>query len=180
MRWSTVLLCGLLIAGGCSVSEGPERVEAGERPANEEWKYVALESDEWDLRDTGTAGSNTASAVVEPSLEWFAEYERLVPTEGGRESQDLRLSRHAAALDEHAEELPGANLTEGQIEGRPARWGVGPDGTPAVVTIQSDARHTVMLLSYALAVDELRDVVRWLRPVTEDAWDGQRPSDQAN
>lgn len=132
---------------------------------------MVFESEGWQLRQAvrSLAGGGPLE-VVEPSLDWWAEYERLVPIAGGREGQDVRLSGHTLALAEHRNELTGVDLTEGELDGRPTLWGTSPEGKPAVVTIALDERYTIMVLSYALALDELRRVAAELAPATEAEW----------
>lgn len=109
---------------------------------------MVFDSEGWDLKEAVNLAGPGPLAAVEPSLDWYAEYDRLVPIAGGREGQDVRLSGHHAGLAEHRSDLRGFDATEGDINGRPALWGVFADGKPTVVTIAFDEQYTIMMLSY--------------------------------
>jgi hypothetical protein len=129
-----------------------------------------LDAEGWELREAVNLAAPGPLAADEPSLDWYAEYERLVPIAGGEEGHDVRLSGHTAGLAEHRSELRGFDATEGDINGRSALWGVGADGKPAVVTIAFDERYTIMALSYALELDDLRRVATQLLPTSQNEW----------
>lgn len=109
---------------------------------------------------------------VEPSLDWYGEYERFIPSADGDsvEGVSLRLSGHHAALDEHHDELRVFDPTEREIDGARAFVGVGPDGAPSVVTMAVADDYTLMLLSYGLELEELTDAALVVRRVCQRAW----------
>lgn len=111
-------------------------------------------------------------AAVEPSLDWYAEYERLIPhtDEQSIEGQGLRVSGHEVDLASHRVELIGANLTAATVNGKDALAGAGPDSKPAFVTVAFGENYTVMLLSYELASTDLLEIAGKLRPACSEEW----------
>lgn len=109
---------------------------------------------------------------VEPSLDWYGEYERFIPSADGDsvEGVSLRLSGHHAALDEHQDELRGFDPKEREIDGRRAFAGIGPDGAPSIVTMAVADDYTLMLLSYGLELEELMDIASAVEWVCQPAW----------
>jgi hypothetical protein len=159
-----VLLVGALTAAACSGDAAPDAGEDGPH-------YVVLDGAGWELREAVRSRSGPGPlARAEPSLDWWAEYERLVPRGAGvTEGQSVRVSGHLVGLDEHLGELKGFNGSEGEVGGRPGRVARGPDG-PAVVTMAITPTYTVMALSYELSVDDLRAFAADLEDATEAEW----------
>jgi len=134
--------------------------------------FMVLQDGGWTLRQAvKPAGVTGAQAGIEPSLDWWSEYERAVAADGGAiEASGVRISGHRLALQDHGGELPGFQGSDGEIDGRPARIGTGPDGPPAVITMAVEDDYTVMVLSYELSVDELTEVAEQLEIVSESDW----------
>lgn len=109
---------------------------------------------------------------VEPSLDWYAEYERSTPSTNGVsvEGDSLRLSGHHTALDDHRDELRGFDPEEREIGAVRAFAGIGPDGAPTVVTMAVADDYTLMLLSYGLELEELTDTASAVERVCQSAW----------
>lgn len=170
-RWPALLLCGLFAAlPACSSDPATVETELDSSAANEGGRYAILDSKGWELREAVKSLAGEGSRTLEPSRDWWAEYERLVPVDGGREGQDVRVSGHDVSLVEHRNELQGVVAQEGEVNGRPALLAVGPEGQPAIVTIAFAERYTIMVLSYALPLEELRRVATQLVPADEIEW----------
>ncbi|NHB12565.1 hypothetical protein GWK53_39545, partial [Burkholderia cepacia] len=119
---------------------------------------MRLESEEWELKEAIQPVTRAASWVeLEPSMEWWAEYERFEPIAGGVEGIDVRLSGHRTGLDRQIEEMPEFLGHSATIAGRRAIVGTVPDG-PSTASIELANDYTVMALSYALDPDELATV----------------------
>jgi hypothetical protein len=129
-----------------------------------------LDAEGWELREAVKSLAGEGPTTLEPSRDWWAEYERLLPVDGGQEGQDVRVSGHNVSHVEHRNELQGFDAQEGDVNGRPALWAVGPEGRPAIVTMAFVERYTIMVLSYALPLDDLRRVATRLIPADEIEW----------
>lgn len=133
--------------------------------------YVVFHDPQWTLKEAvKPLGGLGPAETAERSLDWFAEYERFVRITGGEEGLDLRFSGHSVGLAEHDKELRGIGLTHGDSARRPSSWGVSPEGKPAVVNVGFEKGYTVMVLSHALSVEEVRAVAARLLPVTQAQW----------
>lgn len=130
-----------------------------------------FQDSEWTLKEAvKPLGGPGPMAMAEPSLDWFAEYERFVPVTGGEEGLDLQFSGHSVGLLGRHKQLRGIELTHGNIARRPASWGAGPEGKPAIVNVAFEKHYTLTVLSYALPVDEVRAVAARLVPATQAQW----------
>lgn len=168
LRWLALLLCGLFAAlPACSSDTGTELDSSA---ANEGGRYAILDSEDWELREAVKSLAGEGPRTLEPSRDWWAEYERLLPVDGGHQGQDLRISGHNVSLVEHRNELRGFDAQEGDVNGRPALLAVGPEGQPAIVTMAFAERYTIMVLSHALPLDELRRVATQIVPADEIEW----------
>ena len=125
--------------------------------------------------DTGEHLDPDASAVPalpgDPGLDWYSSYERTVGDGGITTTASVRVSGHALALDALVSVLPGRVFEPGSVGGFEAR--LGPplaDPEPPIVLLAIDDAHTVMVLSYELALDELAAWAEALRVVSDEEW----------
>lgn len=135
--------------------------------------YFLYEHPDWEFRSGADYPADAGPLQrVEPSLDWFVEYERFTPSSEGAtiEGVSLRLSGHEADLATQREELLGFQTDEAESSGRSAYTGVSPDGKPTVIGVEVDAGYTVMLLSYGLGVDELVEIAAAIEQVCQQAW----------
>lgn len=166
----------LALSAGCSSDDGDEEPSAtfGSVPTSvvdTAPQHMLLNADGWERGEAVRPLTRPeAMERIEPSLDWWAEHERFEPILGGVEGADVRLSGHHVGLDDQASELVGFQATAGTVAGRRALFGTSSEGTPAVVLLELDPHYTIMVLSYALSVDELREVSEHLEPVSEDDW----------
>jgi hypothetical protein len=165
--WCSKLRAVLVLAAFISIaacSSGSDQRSAETEP------FALLEADGWQLRGSGSPGASGDSTVrAEPGMTWYVEYERLVPVAAGTEGQDLRLSGHEVPLEDHVGQLRYP-FDQTMIDGRSAATHSGADG-PSMVVIAVEEERTVLLLSYALTVPELRQLAETeTRFVDEAAW----------
>ena len=133
--------------------------------------FVELRDDDWSRRQAiWPQAWSPGMATVEPSIDWWAEYERGRPSAGAVESVDLRISGHHVALDTHVAELERFDTHDVTIAAGRAVIATGPDGGPATVSIAVRPDYTVMALSYALGTAELTDVAAALETISQAAW----------
>ena len=98
-------LLGMLVAS-CA---GPSTTES--KASSREPQYMVETESSWTLREAVRPLSPTAVAVkLDPSLDWWAEYERLIPIDGGSRGDDLRLSGHRLNVERQARDLVGFEL----------------------------------------------------------------------
>ena len=179
MRRSILLLVFAsfaVLAGACSGDdEGSEDRTAGTSCETGEGgsHYFVFAAPDWEFREAVDYPDDLGPLeAVEPTLDWFAEHERLTPSADGQtvEGVSLRLSGHDASLDEQRSELVGADLRDQQIGGTRALAGIGPDGAPTVVTMAVADDYTLMLLSYGLDLEELIQIAADVQPACEQEW----------
>ena len=129
--------------------------------------YLAHPDGQWVLKDANNLSPGT-NVSVEPSLDWYAEYEA-PPANSPRR---VRLSGHHGDLDGVSAELRGFTLAPSTVASYAAVSGTSPDpdGRPAVVLFSVRADYSVMALSYELTVEELRLWAEDLTVVTESEW----------
>lgn len=165
-----------MFAAGCSGGDDAVRgVTAGSTCENDgdAGPYFLVGNRDWRFKEAIDYPEDGAlSGGSEPSLDWYAEYERFTPPadDGSFEGVSLRMSGHHAALDEHLDELRGFDPTEREIDGTRAFVGTGPDGAPTVVTVAVVDDYTLMLLSYGLDLEELTDAAAVVERVCQPAW----------
>jgi hypothetical protein len=170
----------MVLAAGCT----GDRESAGSQPPTStspstgvDMRFMRLDDGSWQLKEAIRPLTKTGRwAELEPSLDWWAEYERFEPITGGVEGLDVRLSGHHADLEVQTVELTGFTVEPALVGDRRAMIATGPDGEPVTVSIDVSAGYTVMALSYALNADELVRVAAELDVVTFDEWtaDGGR------
>ncbi len=131
--------------------------------------YLARSDDQWVLKEAhNPLPENTLTRVVEPSLDWYAEYEA-PPANSPRR---VRLSGHSGDLNHVAGELKGFTVvpaTVGSYRALSAR-SPEPDGRPAVVIFAVRSDFSVLALSYELPVEDLLAWSDDLTIVTESEW----------
>ncbi len=165
------------LAGGCSNGEdGGQDGTAGSTCQNDggAGPYFLFEHEDWEFKGATDLPEDLGPMeAIEPSLDWYAEHERLTPSTDGAmvEGVSLRLSGHDADLDEHQDELSGFDAEEQLINGVRALAGIGPDLAPTVVTVTVTNDYTLMLLSYGLELEELIDLAaRRVHQVCQPEW----------
>jgi hypothetical protein len=165
--WSSKLRVVLALAAFVSITACSG---AGDQSSAETEPYALLEADGWQVRGSGRPGaSGDATVGAEPGMTWYVGYERLVPAAAGTEGQDLRLSGHEVPIEEHVRQLRYP-FDRTMIDGRSAATHHGSDG-PSMVVIAVEEERTVLLLSYALTVPDLRRLAETeTRFVNEAAW----------
>lgn len=166
------LVAFVLAAALASCSSGDSRPTGSEvDTSGDNSVYVTFQDSQWTFKEAvKPLGGPGPLATAEPSLDWYAEYERFVPIAGGEKGLDLRFSGHSVGLLERDKELRGTELTHGNSARRPASWGVSPEGKPAIVNVAFEKNYTVTVQSYALSLDEVRAVAARLVPVTQAQW----------
>ena len=119
-----------------------------------------LLGDEWTI---AAANDPDEPIAVEPTLDWYAEYDRDVAGSPAH----VRLSGHTTSLYALGSELPGFELEPITVLDRSGVAGVGDEDTgPAVVAYSVEPGYLIMLLSYELTVDELVELANDLQPVS--------------
>lgn len=163
MRLGGMLCFALLSLGlGCGSEGSSTAVPTGEPSST---VYFVLDGSEWAL-DEAIDRRQYLSSEGLPSLDWYAEYER-VPT--GDEPREVRLSGQDAGPDEVRDELPGFDLRPVEVRGGDGLGGTGPDGR-SVVLFEAEDGYTMLLESDGLDADGLRTWADGLRRATEDEW----------
>ena len=109
---------------------------------------------------------------VEPSLDWFAEYEHYIPglDDNPTQGASLRSSGHDVALATQRKELVGFQAEDTEIAGRHAYTATGPGGEPTVVGLDVGTDYTVVLLSYGLELRALVAVSRQIEQLCQADW----------
>lgn len=161
-----------VIGSGCSGGDDSQPELASDTGCENGGHYYFFEGPDWEFREAVDYPQDLGPvAAVEPSLDWYSEHERFVPTSDPDtvEGQSLRMSGHGAALEEHAEEL-FTDVSETQVDGRRALVGTGSEGAPSVVTVAVDDSYTLMFLSYGLAPEELIELAGQVEPVCQEEW----------
>ena len=147
-EWILVVCITLIVGGtGCSSSAS---------------SYFIHPVDGWKLKE---AVDPKAGAPGQPSLDWYAEYERF-PTPN--RSELIVVSGHDAAR--LRTELISFKLRRAPVREMNGRVGTGPDGKPAIAIFEPSDDVAVMGLSYDVSESVL---LRWmdeLRPATEEQW----------
>ena len=130
--------------------------------------YLASEPDAWKLKEARNPRPGGPLSQVEPSLDWYAEYERFPDR---NHSLRVRLSGHGVASPTLQQELKGFNFETAREASWPAVPGRSSDPTgPEVILLAVAEDYTVMALSYKLDADQLIQWSRSLQPVDESEW----------
>jgi hypothetical protein len=162
-----------MILAGCTTDGESDGVGASTTltVAGQSVQFMQLRNADWE-RDQAIRplAQPPAVAAVEPSLDWWEQYHRDRAIPGAIERQDLRISGHHVALDAQVTELKTFDTQPGQVGDRRAVLATSPEGEPVVVSIEMRDDYTVMLLSYALSLEELTALAETLEPVSEDEW----------
>lgn len=172
LRLMLALVAIPTLLGSCGEAESGEST-VGADSSSDCTRFFVLDDPGWDFHeaidypeDLGPLGA------VEPSLDWYAEFERLIPSADGQsvEGVSLRLSGHDVGVETFRAELVGFELErlEGDDTMLIARSGAG--GQPSVVVRPVGGSYTFMLLSYGLDTDELVEVAAATRSVCEQEW----------
>lgn len=162
-----------LTVGGCTAGGDDTPALDSSNDCQEVGRYFVFEDPEWEFREAVDYPPDLGLLEAgQPSLDWYVEHARIVPTSdpGTTEGQHLSISGHEAGIADHARELVGAELSETQVDRRRAFVGTGPGGTPNLVTVATRDDFTIMLLSYELASDELIRLASELEPVCRREW----------
>jgi hypothetical protein len=130
--------------------------------------YLARPDDQWALKEAyNPLPENTLTRTVEPSLDWYAEYEAPPANSPHR----VRLSGHSGGVDQVAAELKGFTLEPATVGSYDGLAGVSSDPIgPSAVVFGVRANFSVMALSYELPVEELLAWADDLKIVTESEW----------
>lgn len=167
------------LAASCGDDDGADQVagtSGGDDMCPEDdgvGPYFLYENEGWDFRSGADYPAGTSPlGRVEPSLDWFVEYERFTPSSDGTsvEGVSLRVSGHAADVDSQRGELLGFRTEDAEVAGRSGYTGVSPEGEPTVVSMAVEDGYTVMLLSYGLALDDLTQVASAIERVCQSGW----------
>jgi hypothetical protein len=130
--------------------------------------YLAGEPDAWILKEARNPRPGGPLAQVEPSLDWYAEYERFPDPS---HSLRVRLSGHGVASPTLQQELKGFSFETAREASWPAVRGRSTDPTgPEVILLTVADDYTVMELSYELDADQLIQWSRSLQPADESEW----------
>ncbi len=168
---SSAILSLLFLMGACGAGETTDPSAASTTASNPTGGavYLARSDDQWVVKEANNSlPENTLTRVVEPSLDWYAEYEA-PPRNSPRR---VRLSGHGGDLDHVAGELKGFTFEPATVDAYRALSAVSPEpnGRPAVVLLALRADFSVMALSYELPI---QDLLAWsddLMIVTESEW----------
>ena len=130
--------------------------------------YLAREPDAWKLKEARDPRPAGPLAQVEPSLDWYAEYEQFPDSS---HSLRVRLSGHGVASPTLQQELEGFNFETAREASWPAVRGRSSDPTgPEVILLAVAEDYAVMALSYELDADQMTRWSRSLQPVDESEW----------
>lgn|GEM_PF-4942334 len=137
-------------------------------------RCALLENANWESREAVDYPEDLgALGAVEPSLDWYSDFERFTPSSDGQsgEGVSLRISGHNVGIDDLRGQLPGIELQEHGEGDTGLLVGSGRDGGPSSVVAKpvSDT-YTLLLLSYGLDVDDLVRVTSEIRPACEQEW----------
>jgi hypothetical protein len=161
------VLVGLLAA--CGDSDGDD---AG--TPSECTRFVLFDHPEWEFHEAVDYPDDLgeSAAAYGPHLDWYSEFERLVPAPDGEsvESTSLRIAGQTAGLAEFGDSLPGTDLTERQGPKGAELVSAGAEGEPSVLAQSITDDYTLELLSYGLDLDELTEVAAATRPACEQEW----------
>jgi hypothetical protein len=172
MAVTSAILCLVLPVGACgSGKDGGPSAAVTTAPSSTAGAaaYVARPDDQWVLKEArNPLPEHTLSRVVEPSLDWYAEYEA-PPANSPRR---VRLSGHNGDANHVAGEVKGFTFQPATVGSYPAVSAVSPDpdGRPAVVVFAVRTDFSVMVLSYELPLPELLAWADELIGVTESEW----------
>lgn len=130
--------------------------------------YLARPDDEWRLKEAyNPLPEKTLMRSVEPSLDWYAEYEA-PPANSPRR---VRLSGHSGELDQVVAELKGFALEPAMVGSYDGMAGRSSDPIgPSVVVFGVGKSYSVLVLSYELPVEDLLTWSDDLEIVTESEW----------
>jgi hypothetical protein len=124
--------------------------------------YFVHPVDGWKLKEALNLADGTPA---QPSLDWYAEYERF-PTP--MRSELVVLSGHeAAAL---RKELASFALRPARVRDSAGQAGTSPDGQPSVVFFEPTDGYAVMALSNELGMDPLIQWMAEVQPASEEQW----------
>ena len=130
--------------------------------------YLAQSDDRWTLKEAyNPLPENALTRGVEPSLDWYAEYEA-PPANSPRR---VRLSGHAGDMDQVAAELKGFALKPARVGSYDGMAGTSSDPIgPSVVVFGVGRNYSALVLSYELPVEDLLEWSAHLKIATESQW----------
>lgn len=163
-----VVAIGLI--SGCGSGSTRQRPSTVAPDASGSIYVIRATTDNWRLREARNPTPNSLSSIAEPSLDWFAEYERFTDA---HHSERVRLSGHGIA-SAGLESTFAAFTFERRTGMRwPAIEGTSSAPTePTLLLLEVVSNYTVMVLSYELHPEALLQWSRQLLPATESAWLG--------
>jgi hypothetical protein len=183
-RVAAVLLAALGVTAGlgaCGDDEDDARssgstssttVAAGAPSTGTDVPYVLADVDGWQATERADPDPADARSLPgDPSVDWYASFERSVVDGDVTHVSSVRVSGHALPLDATAEQLLGRTFEPVSIGGFEALVGEPPAATePAIVLLSLEGTSTVMALSYELALDSLVGWAEHLRLVSDEEW----------
>ncbi len=162
-RGLPLVIAAFVLTAACGSAPRRDEVDSPSHPSI----YFVCEARGWTLRQArNPAADDPVSSKVEPTLDWYAEYERY---SAPNHSESVRVSGHDVSIAELEKTLAGFELRTRDAAKYEARVGSGPDG-PRVVLLPVAGDYTVLTLSYEL---DLRELIQWstsLRAVDEADW----------
>lgn len=160
----TASLAGVGCGDGGSESLGVTTTSAAAADA----VYLAQPDDGWALKEAyNPSPENSLTRSVEPSLDWYAEYEA-PPANSPRR---VRLSGHAADREQVAAELKGFTLTPARVGSSDGVAGTASDPIgPSVVVFGVRKNYSALALSYELPMADLLEWSGHLQIITESEW----------
>ena len=172
MRWlAKALIAASVSTLGCSSggSAGPNAgTTSPPTSALGEAVYRLHAGGGWSLNEAYNATpEGTATAGLEPSLDWYAEYEA-PPLASPRR---IRLSGHGGTVENVAGAMKGFGFESARVGASDGLVGDSPDAAgPSVVVFAARPDYCLMALSYELSSDELIAWSEDLVPVSESEW----------
>ena len=166
---TVVAALAVAVAASCGTSGTSTRTESGSLVRSRTGSiYLTREADEWKLHEARNPRPGGPLAQVEPSLDWYAEYER---SPDARRAIRVRLSGHAVASGMLQQELKGFTFATAGGASWPALPGRPSDPTgPQVILFAVADDYTVMALSYELGPNEMIEWSHSLKPAEESTW----------
>lgn len=168
MKPVTVLVVGALaVAVAACASSSTRHAGTSTRAGGKDAHYLIRPRDQWTLKEAIDPPPGSLATKAEPSLDWYAEYEK----SSTNESQQVRVSGHAADIDTVRARLMGFQLKPTTVGTRPALAGTSTDPAgPSVVLFSMNTTYTAMVLSYELNVEDLINWAATLTPATQAQW----------
>ena len=187
-----VVITTSLIAGGCvsnntsrSSSSGANSTSQPTEPARKQRQcsasanttpsetYALLDNSAWTLQQAIDPPADSPFALADlPPVDWYDVYDKLLQRGTTTEEVDLRISGHAACLNDAKALLHKRGFTVEAIEvkGWRAMRSTLPEKHPARILMLEHDDSVVMALSYALTFDELIQLAQQIKLVDRSEW----------